>query len=59
MFEFLKRKQQFPPDFTGITDSHSHILPGVDDGVKTMKSALQILNTYERWEFVKFGSHLI
>jgi len=49
MFEFLKRKQQFPPDFTGITDSHSHILPGVDDGVKTMKSALQILDTYERW----------
>ena len=26
-----------------ITDYHSHILPGVDDGVKTMNESLQIL----------------
>lgn len=29
--------------FQGATDRHSHILPGVDDGVKTMDESLQIL----------------
>ena len=30
------------------TDHHSHILPGVDDGVETMEEALQILARYEQ-----------
>lgn len=34
--------------FQGFTDWHSHILPGVDDGVQTMEEALQILIEYER-----------
>ncbi len=29
------------------TDCHSHILPGVDDGVQTMEEALEILRLYE------------
>lgn len=32
--------------FTGFTDWHSHILPGVDDGVKTMEEAMTILDIY-------------
>ena len=32
---------------TGCTDHHSHILPGVDDGVESMDEALRILATYE------------
>ncbi|MCF0184545.1 MAG: capsular biosynthesis protein [Bacteroidaceae bacterium] len=32
----------------GATDWHSHILPGVDDGVRTMEDSLQILAIYER-----------
>ena len=31
----------------GATDHHSHILPGVDDGVETMEEALRILDSYE------------
>jgi len=31
-----------------MTDWHSHILPGVDDGVGTMEEALAILAEYER-----------
>ena len=31
----------------GATDYHSHILPGVDDGVESMDEALRILATYE------------
>ncbi len=32
--------------FEGFTDCHSHILPGVDDGVRTMEESLQILDDY-------------
>ena len=32
---------------TGAADHHSHILPGVDDGVETMDEALRILAAYE------------
>lgn len=33
--------------FIGFTDWHSHLLPGVDDGVQTMEESLQILSDYE------------
>ena len=33
----------------GFTDWHSHILPGVDDGVQTMNEALEILAMYEKF----------
>ncbi len=32
----------------GFTDWHSHIMPGVDDGVATMEEALEILADYDR-----------
>ena len=32
----------------GFTDWHCHLLPGVDDGVKTMEESLQILSLYEQ-----------
>lgn len=34
-------------DLNGMTDMHSHILPGVDDGVKTMDEAMSILGEME------------
>ena len=33
--------------FQGFTDWHSHILPGVDDGVRDMEESLAILKRYE------------
>lgn len=33
----------------GMTDCHSHLLPGVDDGVKTREESLAILEEMERW----------
>lgn len=32
----------------GFTDWHSHILPGVDDGIKTMDEALDTLSEFEK-----------
>lgn len=37
--------------FEGFTDWHSHILPGVDDGIKTMEDAIDVLEEYERLGF--------
>lgn len=34
--------------FNGWTDHHSHILPGVDDGIQSIKDSLAILETYEQ-----------
>lgn len=31
----------------GFTDWHSHILPGVDDGISSMEKALEVLKAYE------------
>lgn len=32
----------------GWTDWHSHILPGVDDGIKTIEDSLKVLDYYEK-----------
>lgn len=32
----------------GMTDYHSHVLPGVDDGIATLEKALHTLNFYEK-----------
>jgi tyrosine-protein phosphatase YwqE len=41
-------KSSKPVDFSGITDWHCHILPGVDDGVQSFDDSLAILAEYER-----------
>lgn len=35
--------------YNGLIDYHSHILPNVDDGVKTIEESLAILSLYESW----------
>lgn len=40
-------RRAYPLSLDGFADMHSHILPGVDDGVETMEDALEILGLYE------------
>ena len=37
--------------FEGFTDWHSHILPGVDDGIKTFEESIEVLKAYEELGF--------
>lgn len=40
-----------------MTDCHSHLLPGVDDGVRTAEESLRILEEMEAaGAFVSYGS---
>lgn len=47
MLFFSRKKSLRQANFTvGFTDWHSHILPGVDDGVPSMDESLEILDQY-------------
>ena len=47
MFSFFSKTIAKSRLLEGMTDAHSHILPGVDDGVPDMDSSLAILREYE------------
>lgn len=49
MLDSLFKKQLIQTGvFEGLTDWHSHILPGVDDGVQHLEKSLLILRRYEQ-----------
>lgn len=52
---FFKKKINLKDSgiFDGFTDWHSHILPGVDDGIQTIEDSLAVLEEYERLGFKK------
>lgn len=43
-----KRSKPASDILDGLHDAHSHILPGVDDGVQTIGESLRILERYEK-----------
>lgn len=47
MLWFNKNKLSSSGLLRGMTDAHSHILPGVDDGVPSIEDSLEILRIYE------------
>ncbi len=63
MLNLLSRKRTLKSAdfFSGLTDCHSHILPGVDDGIKSEDEALRVLAEYEAMgvERVIFTPHIM
>lgn len=49
MWPFKKRVESLAGSgiLNGMTDWHSHILPGVDDGIRDMESSLEVLRFYD------------
>jgi protein-tyrosine phosphatase len=54
LFDWLKRKKEPEFNFSTIgTDMHSHILPGIDDGAKTLESSLLLARRFQDLGFKK------
>ena len=54
MFSFFKKKKQIsilPPSL--LVDIHSHLIPSIDDGAKTMKESLLLLKGLEKLGYTK------
>lgn len=56
MFSFFKRKSPaVPVDFsTVVTDMHSHLIPGIDDGAKTIEDSITLIKELHALGYKKF-----
>ena len=50
MFPFLKRKEK---ELLYTIDLHSHLIPGIDDGVKTLEESIHLLQNMQELGFTK------
>jgi protein-tyrosine phosphatase len=49
-----KNNRQLLEDFSQVkVDFHSHLIPGIDDGVKTIEESIEILNLFHNYGFQK------
>ena len=49
LFSGKPKEPDFPllPDYSGIiTDIHSHLIPGIDDGVKTLEESIAMIRGF-------------
>ncbi len=57
MFSFFKKKKEGigPVNFSGVkTDMHSHLIPGIDDGAKTIEESITLIKELHALGFTKF-----
>ncbi len=57
MFSFFRKSKEIYPSIDSyasfITDIHSHLIPGIDDGVKTMEESLEMIRGFAELGFRK------
>ncbi|WP_010522393.1 tyrosine-protein phosphatase [Aquimarina agarivorans] len=51
MFSIFSKKINLTDLFDNATDIHNHVLPGIDDGAKTIKDSLQMLDKFKALGF--------
>lgn len=53
---FFKKNKPTLKDFfqDGFTDIHSHLLPGIDDGAKSIEDTIQLIDGLQKIGFTKF-----
>jgi protein-tyrosine phosphatase len=55
MFTIFKKRAQQPPDLSGlITDMHSHLIPGIDDGATDPANSIELINGLMELGYQKF-----
>jgi tyrosine-protein phosphatase YwqE len=55
MFSIFKKKFNQPPDLSSlVTDMHSHLVPGVDDGATDVENSLELIRGLNDLGFQKF-----
>lgn len=54
MFSFFSRKKYLIDCLEGFIDIHNHILPGIDDGAKTVKDSIELIRGFAEFGVKKF-----
>lgn len=47
MLSIFSKKYHLADYIDGLTDFHNHILPGIDDGAKTVQESMQLINEFK------------
>lgn len=54
MFQFFNRKKFLIDYLDGFIDIHNHILPGIDDGAKTVDDSIALIKAFEEFGVTHF-----
>jgi len=54
MFQFFSKKNYLVDYLEGFVDIHNHILPGIDDGAKTVEESLELIKGFSAIGIRKF-----
>lgn len=54
MFHFFTKKRFLIDALQGFVDIHNHILPGIDDGAKTVEESIALIKEFESFGVYKF-----
>ncbi|WP_396634843.1 tyrosine-protein phosphatase [Maribacter sp. R86514] len=54
MFSFFSKKHFLIDHLDGLIDIHNHILPGIDDGAKTIEDSIQLIKGFNEFGVTDF-----
>ena len=55
MLSIFNKRPQRPPDLSGlVTDMHSHLVPGIDDGATDVANSIELINGLRELGYQKF-----